>query len=43
MAQPVSALVDGDNISGKHAGQILSVAAQHGETAVVRVYADAHR
>ncbi|WP_324751438.1 NYN domain-containing protein [Roseovarius sp. Pro17] len=43
MAQPVSVLVDGDNISGKHAGQILSVAAQHGEPTLVRVYADAQR
>jgi uncharacterized LabA/DUF88 family protein len=43
MAQPVSVLVDGDNISGKHAGRILSVAAQHGEPVVVRVYADAQR
>jgi hypothetical protein len=43
MAQSVSVLVDGDNISGKHAAQILSVAAQHGELTVVRVYADAQR
>jgi hypothetical protein len=43
MAQSVSVLVDGDNISGKHAEQILSVAAKHGEPAVVRVYADAQR
>jgi hypothetical protein len=43
MAQPVSVLVDGDNISGKHAGKILSVAAQHGEPTLVRVYADAQR
>jgi uncharacterized LabA/DUF88 family protein len=43
MAQVVSVLVDGDNISAKHARQILSVAAQHGEPAVVRVYTDAQR
>lgn len=41
MAQSVSVLVDGDNIRGKHAEQILSVAAKHGDPAVVRVYADA--
>ena len=43
MGQSVSVLVDGDNISGKHARQILSVAAQHGELQVVRVYSDAQR
>jgi len=43
MAHPVSVLVDGDNISGKHAGKILEVAAQHGEPTVVRVYADVQR
>lgn len=43
MAHPVSVLVDGDNISGKHAGRILSLAAQHGDPAVVRVYTDAQR
>ncbi|WP_093451357.1 NYN domain-containing protein [Pseudooceanicola nitratireducens] len=43
MAQPVSVLVDGDNISGKHAEKILSIAAQHGEPILVRVYADAQR
>ena len=43
MVQPVSVLVDGDNISGKHAEKILSVAAQHGEPTLVRVYADAQR
>lgn len=43
MAQVVSVLVDGDNISAKHARQILSVAAQHGEPGVVRVYTDAQR
>lgn len=43
MTHLVSVLVDGDNISGKHAEQILSTASQHGEPAVVRVYADARR
>lgn len=43
MAQPVSVLVDGDNISGKHVEKILSIAAQHGEPTLVRVYADAQR
>jgi uncharacterized protein (TIGR00288 family) len=43
MAQRVSVLVDGDNISGKHAGRILSVAARQGDLTVVRVYADAQR
>ncbi|MEH6648299.1 hypothetical protein [Sulfitobacter sp.] len=43
MAQPVAVLVDGDNINGKYAGQILSIAAQHGKPTVVRVYADAQR
>jgi hypothetical protein len=38
MAQRVSVLVDGDNISGKHAGRILSVAARQGDVSVVRVY-----
>ncbi|MBV0911017.1 NYN domain-containing protein [Anianabacter salinae] len=39
----VSVLVDGDNISGKHAARILSVAAQHGDPSIIRVYADAQR
>ena len=43
MAQPVSVLVDGDNISGKHAGEIFSVAAQYGEPTLARVYTDAQR
>ena len=43
MAQSLAVLVDGDNISGKHADEILSVATKHGEPAVVRVYADAQR
>ncbi|KIC37236.1 NYN domain-containing protein [Leisingera sp. ANG-M7] len=43
MTQSVSVLVDGDNISGKHAGKILSIAAEHGEPAVVRVYSDAQQ
>lgn len=43
MAQPVAVLVDGDNICGRHAAQILTIAAQHGEAAVVRAYVDAQR
>lgn len=41
MPQPVAVLVDGDNISGKHAASILSIAAKYGETSVVRAYLDA--
>ncbi len=43
MAQPVAVLVDGDNISGKHAAKILAIAASQGELAMVRVYLDAQR
>ncbi|MGC9369026.1 MAG: NYN domain-containing protein [Paracoccaceae bacterium] len=43
MSHAVSVLVDGDNISGKHAGKILAVAARHGEPTVARVYTDAQR
>lgn len=43
MAQTVAVLVDGDNISGKHAAAILCIATQHGEPAVVRAYLDAQR
>lgn len=43
MAQPVAVLVDGDNISGKHAAAILGVAAKHGDPSVVRTYVDAQR
>ena len=41
MTQPVAVLVDGDNISGKHAAAILAVAAKHGDPSVVRAYLDA--
>jgi hypothetical protein len=43
MAQPVAVLVDGDNISGKHAAAILALAGTHGETTITRVYLDAQR
>lgn len=43
MAQPVAVLVDGDNISGKHAAAILDVASKHGDPSVVRAYVDAQR
>lgn len=41
MAQSVAVLVDGDNISGKHAAAILGIAAKHGDPSVVRAYLDA--
>ncbi|WP_247651374.1 NYN domain-containing protein [Roseovarius autotrophicus] len=41
MAEPVALLVDGDNISGKHAASILGIAAKHGDPSVVRAYLDA--
>ncbi|WP_417255276.1 NYN domain-containing protein [Celeribacter sp.] len=41
MAQSVAVLVDGDNISGKYADDILAAAGKHGEPSVVRVYSDA--
>ncbi|WP_417272341.1 NYN domain-containing protein [Celeribacter halophilus] len=41
MAQSVAVLVDGDNISGKYAKDILTAAGKHGEPSVVRVYRDA--
>lgn len=43
MMQSVAVLVDGDNISGKNAAAILSVAATHGDPIVARVYLDAQR
>lgn len=39
----ISVLVDGDNISGKHAGAILDLARKHGQPSVTRVYLDASR
>lgn len=41
MTQPVAVLVDGDNISGKHAAAILGIAAKHGDPSIVRAYLDA--
>jgi hypothetical protein len=43
MAQPVAVLVDGDNISGRHAAAILALAGTHGEATITRVYLDAQR
>lgn len=43
MVQPVAVLVDGDNISGKHAAAILNHAAKHGETSFIRSYLDAQK
>lgn len=43
MAQSVAVLVDGDNISGKHAAAILARAATHGEPTITRVYLDTQR
>lgn len=39
----VAVLVDGDNVSGKHAAEIMAIAAQCGNLAVLRVYLDAQR
>lgn len=39
--QSVAVLVDGDNVSGKYAKQILSIASKHGKPNVARVYTDA--
>jgi hypothetical protein len=41
LTQPVAVLVDGDNISGKHAAAILGIAAEQGDPSVVRAYLDA--
>jgi hypothetical protein len=43
MPQPVAVLVDGDNISAKHAAAILALAATYGEATITRVYLDAQR
>lgn len=43
MKQHVAVLIDGDNISGKHAAQILSIAAERGDPSICRVYTDAQR
>lgn len=43
MAPPVAVLVDGDNISGKHAAAILALAKTHGDATITRVYLDAQR
>lgn len=43
MNQPMAVLVDGDNISGKQAPEILIIAGRYGNPAVVRVYLDAQR
>lgn len=40
---PVAVLVDGDNLSGKHAVRIREIAGHRGSPTVLRVYADAHR
>lgn len=37
----VAVLVDGDNVSGKHASSILGIAAKHGDPSIVRTYLDA--
>ena len=39
----VTVLIDGDNLSGKHAARIVQVAAALGRPTVLRVYADAQR
>lgn len=43
MSASVAVLVDGDNISGKYAEGILSIAVQYGVLQVVRVYCDVRR
>lgn len=43
MRQPVSLLVDGDNVSGKYAKQIRSFATKRGDLTVGRVYTDARQ
>ncbi len=43
MAPGLAVLVDGDNIGGKYAAEILAIAAQQGSPTVVRVYADLHQ
>jgi hypothetical protein len=40
---PVAVLVDGDNLSGKHAVRIREIASDRGSPTVLRVYADAQR
>jgi hypothetical protein len=40
---PVAVLVDGDNLSGKHAARIREIAGHRGSPTVLRVYADAQR
>lgn len=43
MTSRMAVLVDGDNVGGKFAGEILAIAAQHGIPTMVRVYLDAQR
>lgn len=43
MTSRMAVLVDGDNVGGKYAGEILAIAAQHGIPTMVRVYLDAQR
>lgn len=43
MVQSLAVLVDGDNVSGKNAEQVLSIAARYGDPIVVRAYLDAQR
>lgn len=43
MTEPVAVLVDGENVSGKHAEEIRKMAALHGDLTILRVYGDAQR
>ena len=43
MPEPVAVLVDGENISAKHAEKIRTIAAGQGVLTILRVYGDAQR
>lgn len=43
MQERVAVLVDGDNLSGKHATRIMALARSRGDPAVLRTYTDAQR
>lgn len=43
MPEKVAVLVDGDNVSGKHATQIVTLARAQGIPAILRTYTDAKR
>lgn len=43
MCARLAVLVDGDNISGRHAARILEIAGRHAPPTVTRVYTNAQR